>query len=92
MIVRNKLLLPLAALTLAFAFAAPALADDMGKGMGKDNGQGSMSQPSGSKMSGPSSTGGMSQPSGSGMGGSGMSNGSGGNMGNQNSGSGGMSK
>lgn len=88
MIVRNKLLLPLTALTLAFAFAAPALADDMGKvtgsGMSQGNDQGGMSQPSGSKMSGPSSTGGTSQPSGSGMGGSSMGNGSGG--------SGGMSK
>ncbi len=92
MIVRSKLLLPLAALTLAFAFAAPALADDMGKGMGKGmgngtgngagqgSGQGGMSQGSGSPMSAPSGSGGM-QPSGSGMGGgSGMGSGSG--MGN----------
>ena len=92
MIVRIKLLLPLTALTLAFAFAAPALADDMGKRMGKDSGQSGMSQPSDSKMSAPMSKGNMSQTPGSGMGGS-MSKD---HMGNQNSGSGsgsgGMSK
>lgn len=86
MIVRTKMLLPLAALTLAFAFAAPALADDMGKSTGKD--QGGMSQGGDSKMSAPMSKDNASKTSGSGMGGS-MSKS---NMGDQNGGSGGMSK
>jgi hypothetical protein len=89
MIVRTKLLLPLSALALVFAFAAPAFADDMGKGMGKDGGQSGMSQPSDSKMSSPTNKGNMSQTPSSGTGGMSKDN-----MGNQNSGSGsgGMSK
>lgn len=86
MIVRSRMLLPLATLTLAFAFAAPAFADDMGKSMGKD--QGSMSQGGDSKMSAPMSKGSKPQTPDSGMGGT-MSKG---NMGGQNGGSGGMSK
>lgn len=69
MIVRTKLLLPLSALALAFVLAAPAFADDMGKGMGKDSGQGGMSRGSDSKTSSPMNKGNMSQTPGSGMGG-----------------------
>lgn len=74
MIVRTKLLLPLSALALAFALAAPAFADDMGKsmdkGIGKDSGQGGMSRGSDPKTSSPMNKGNMSQTPGSGMGGS----------------------
>jgi hypothetical protein len=97
MTVRSKLLLPVSALTLAFALAVPAFADDMGKnnmsnGSGSNMSNGNMSPNSGggAMSQTPSSGGGMS-------GGGGMSNGSnsmGGsnNMGGSTSGSGGMSK
>jgi hypothetical protein len=86
MVVRTKLLLPLAAFVLALACAAPALADEMGKGMGNQS-QGAMSQGGASKMSAPMGKGSMSQTPSSGAGGN-MSKS---NMSDQNGGSAGMS-